>query len=150
MLEGWYFGERPTQALTQRINEQLNDGRKLVKYNSPRLKLTESVALTGKKSDLERKAQSLKFGIFLTTYMYFQALYLLKNLKSSWSGITETRENQKNSNIRDALLKTFFEKAKSGDERIIKRKEEERAIAVRDILIICTAFCSSVLEACCC
>ena len=33
---------------------------------------------------------------------------------------------------------------------LIKRKEEERAIAVRDILIICTAFCSSVLEACCC
>jgi hypothetical protein len=140
MLEGWYFGERPTRAIVRSMNQASMNDIESIKITSKTAEITEITAIPKEKTDLETKAKSLNFGIFLATYMYFQALYLLKQLKCTWSGTHEAKAHEHmilssiNMRARDTVLKTLHEKSKLNIERKRNREEIERAIAVRCIL----------------
>jgi hypothetical protein len=141
MLEGWYFGERPTAAVGKSMNQEaLMSAGKSINVTSERVEITEIPTIPREKSDLEKKEKSLNFGLFLTTYMYFQARYLLKQLKCTWSGTLEAKGKENiirssiNMRARDALIKTLHEKSKFSRERIRSREDEERDIAVRNLL----------------
>lgn len=141
MLEGWYFGERPTAAVGKSMNQEaLTSDRKSIKIIPERVEITETSTFHSEKSDLEKKEKSLNFGIFLTTYMYFQALHLLKQLKCTWLGTHKAKAHENiilssiNVRARDTLIKTLHRKSKFSRERIRSREEEERDIAVRNVL----------------
>lgn len=157
MLEGWYFGEWSSCATSSERKSSIELVEDIlptpisVKYTSPRSQLVER-----KKDDLEIRTQSLKVGMFLTTFMYFRALYILKNQKATWSGKSDSKiaisserrammEQSINTSARDKLYHKFSEKAKSGEELIRERKEKERALAVREFAGVFMTF-SLLLE----
>ena len=115
----------------------------------------EKVIKEGDERDhvLNETEQTMKFGLFCLTFMYFRAMKMIRREKISWGGAkdaigseTETgkkrhitaerkkiMEEERNAKTRERNLANAMAKAKGGEERKRLREEKERAEAAKKL-----------------
>ena len=92
--------------------------------------------------DLKSIENTMRYGIFLLTFMYFRALHLVRREKETWSGVHDAvtmakhtplsaermkmMEEERNAASRKARLDYYMEKARRGEEKKRAILEKER------------------------
>ena len=81
MLEGWCFGERSTGFSIRSAETKISDNKKISMNGTPSIMRghchMDKFKLVDTSTASDKFEQSRKVSMFLTTFMYFRALYLV-------------------------------------------------------------------------
>ena len=151
MLKGWYFGEPENDEQTAIWADEMfsHEERGTLRSRANSIQLssnTDAIRAANvreeTKDNLKSIENSMRYGIFCLTFMYFRALHLVRREKETWRGahdaVTMAKraplnaerlkmiDEERNAAYRKARMDDAMEKARKGEERKRLRLERER------------------------